>query len=101
MHFLLHSIVRYRCIVITAGAQGSISPSSFYGHFPDFRHSVNPIYLIDESHILFLLFLTSLRPTQQRVRWYSLVCVEYLQMIKWWLALSLQFDATLDVGCGF
>ena len=43
--------------------------------------SVSPIYLVDEFHFLFLLFL-SLRLTQQRAGWLNLVCVECFQMIK-------------------
>ena len=56
MHFLLHSNVRYRCIVfIVSGKiperQGAFHHPAFMGIFPTLVTSVNPIYLIDEFHI--------------------------------------------------
>ena len=69
--------------------------------------SVSPIYLVDEFHFLFLLFLP-LRPSQQREGWRNLVCVEFLQMIKqmvvgfcWGLmllwTLGVHFESTCTV----
>ena len=72
--------VRYRCNVFIASGkiserEGTFHHPAFMGICQTLVTSVNPIYLKDEFHILFLLFLTALRPTQQQARWHNLVCV--------------------------
>ena len=62
MHFLLHSTARYGCIVCIAsgkipGRERAFHHPAFMGICPTLVTSVSPIYLIDEIHILFLLFL--------------------------------------------
>ena len=83
MHFLPYSTVRYRCIVFIASGkipelEGAFHHPVSMDIFPTIGTSVSPIYLVDEFHILFFLFLTPLKPTQQRTRWRNLVCVECL-----------------------
>ena len=74
MHFLLYSTVRYRYIVfITLGKllkrEEAFHHPAFMGNCLALVTSVSPMYLVDEFHFLFLLFLTlSLRPTQQQAR---------------------------------
>ena len=67
--------------------------------------SANPIYLVDKSHFLFLLFLL-LRPIQQRAGWHHLICVECLRMIKqmlvgfcWGLMLLLTLGVDFESIC--
>ena len=57
--------------------------------------SVSPIYLVDELHILFLLFLP-LRTTQERAWWHNFVCLECLQMIK---QMVVDFYWNVMLGC--
>ena len=75
---------------------GSISPSSFWRVIArPLITSVSPIYLVDEFHFLFLLFLP-LRPTQQRAWWHNLVCLGYWQMIK---QMVVGFYWNMMLGC--
>ena len=60
--------------------------------------SISPIYLVDEPHILFLLFIP--HPTHQQAGCRNLVYVECLddQENDGWILLK--FDATMDAECG-